>query len=55
MAKYNVVYKSRNGSSRCTYVVDASSEYEAIELWERTISGSNGQNEVIEVYRTGTR
>ena len=55
MAKYNVVYKSRNGSSRCTYVVDASSEYEAIQLWKKTISGSNGQNEVIEVYRTGTR
>jgi len=55
MAKYNVVFKSKNGNSRNTYVVDASSEYEAIELWERTISGSNGQNEVIEVYRTGTR
>ena len=55
MAKYSVVYKPRNGSSRCTYVVDASSEYEAIKLWEKTISGSNGQNEVVEVYRTGSR
>ena len=55
MAKYNVVFKSRNSSSRCTYVVDASSEYEAIKLWEKTISGSNGQNEVVEVYRTGSR
>ena len=55
MAKYNVVFKSRNGSSRCTYVVDAYSEYEAIKLWEKTISGSNGKNEVIEVYRTGSR
>ena len=55
MTKYNVVYKSRNSSSRCTYTVDASSEYEAIQLWEKTISGSNGQNEVVEVYRTGSR
>ena len=55
MAKYNVVFKSKNGTSRNTFVVDASSEYAAIELWEKTISGSNGQNEVIEVYRTGSR
>jgi len=55
MAKYSVFYKPRNSSCRCTYTVDASSEYEAIKLWEKTISGSNGQNEVVEVYRTGSR
>ncbi len=55
MAKYNVVYKPKDGYSKCTYVVDASSEYEAVEMWEKTISGSNGKNEVIEVYKTGSR
>lgn len=55
MAKYNVVFRSKNGTCRNTFVVDASSEYEAIELWKKTISGSNGLNELIEVYRTGTR
>ena len=55
MTKYNVVYKEGNNSSRMTLTVDASSEYEAVEKWERTIAGKSGRCEVVEVYRTGSR
>ncbi len=57
MAKYSVVYRTKgsNNVGNCTYIVDAYSEYEAIKLWEKTISGKSGRCEVVEVYRTGSR
>ncbi len=57
MTKYNVVYRTRgsNNVGNCTFIVDASSEYEAVEKWEQTIAGKSGRCEVIEVYRTGSR
>ncbi len=57
MTKYNVVYRTRgsNNVGNCTFIVDASSEYEAVEKWEQTIAGKLGRCEVIEVYRTGSR
>ena len=55
MANYNVVFNEGSGTSRCTYTVAASSEYEAIEKWKRTDWGKNGRCKVVEVYKTGSR
>ena len=46
MPRYNVYFKSENASpwdsNRSCYVVDASSEADAISKWERTSLATNG-------------
>ena len=59
MPRYNVYFKSENASpwdsNRSCYVVDASSEADAISKWERTSLATNGscRNKVVGVEKIG--
>lgn len=54
MAKYMVKFLPNEGNYTCPtgWVVEASSESEAIAKWKRdNDSGKNGKNHVVEVYK----